>query len=79
MNFYCVSVCLDVDLYVQHHKVDLMQFFPPPECGASMEVCVYVGGVGIQREQILYFSGGGAVLLGEVLRFSSFYSIDCWC
>lgn len=44
-----------------------------------MEVCVYVGGVGIQREQILYFSGGGAVLLGEVLRFSSFYSIDCWC
>lgn len=32
----------------------------------------YVGGVGIQGEQILYFSGGGAVLLGEVLRFSSF-------
>lgn len=57
-----------------------MQFFPPPpQCGASMEVCVYMGGMGIQREQILYFSGGGAVLLREVLRFSSFYSIDCWC
>lgn len=41
-----------------------MLFFPPhpPPCGASMEVCVYVGGVGIQREQILYFNGGGVVL-----------------